>query len=277
MNNAFTKFDLSGRTALVTGGGTGLGYFMSRGLARSGARVIIAARRAEVLKLAADRLTDESGHEVLWYTVDLADQSSREALIAHAETVLGGVDILVANAAHALMAPVEQIDQTSLDAMMEVNISANLHLLRAFLPGMRAKKWGRVLFSSSATSVQASPHEGIGMYTAVKGALNAFTRTAAAESGHDGVTVNSLILGLYLTELAEELAESLDAQHGAGAGKAYLDSYSCMTALGRLGRCDEVEGVVQLLASDAGGYITGTNLAIDGGLTAMIRPNAVAA
>jgi 3-hydroxybutyrate dehydrogenase len=175
------------------------------------------------------------------------------------------------------MAPVEQIDQTSLDAMMEVNISANLHLLRAFLPGMRAKKWGRVLFSSSATSVQASPHEGIGMYTAVKGALNAFTRTAAAESGHDGVTVNSLILGLYRTELAEELAESLDAQHGAGAGKAYLDSYSCMTALGRLGRCDEVEGVVQLLASDAGGYITGTNLAIDGGLTAMIRPNAVPA
>jgi NAD(P)-dependent dehydrogenase (short-subunit alcohol dehydrogenase family) len=277
MNNAFGKFDLSGRTALVTGGGTGLGYFMSRGLARSGAKVLIAARRAQVLKLAADRLTEESDHEVLWHTVDLADPSSREALVVHARHVLGGVDILVANAAHALMAPVEQIDQESLDAMVAVNISANLHLLRAFLPGMRARKWGRVLFSSSATSVQASPHEGIGMYTVVKGAMNAFTRTAAAECGHDGITVNSLILGMYLTDLAQELAASLDAQHGAGAGKAFLDSYGCMTALGRLGQCEEVEGVVQLLASDAGAYITGTNLAIDGGMTAMIRPNAVPA
>jgi gluconate 5-dehydrogenase len=277
MSQAFAKFDLSGKTALVTGGGTGIGYFMSRGLARSGARVLIAARRAEVLKLAAERLTEESGNEVLWHTVDLAEQSSRDALISHAETVLGGVDILVANAAHALMAPVEQIDQESLDAMVAVNISANLHLVRGFLPGMRAKKWGRVLFSSSATSVQASPHEGIGMYTVVKGAMNAFTRTAAAECGHDGVTVNSLILGMYLTDLAEELAASLEAQHGGGAGKAFLDSYGCMTALGRLGRCEEIEGVVQLLASDAGGYITGTNLPIDGGMTAMIRPNAVPA
>ena len=111
------------------------------------------------------------------------------------------------------------------------------------------------------------------MYTAVKGALNSFTRTAAAEAGHDGITVNSLILGMYLTDIVRGIFDQLDKAHGAGAGAAAQNSFASMTALGRLGETPEVEGLIQLLASDAGSYITGANLAIDGGMSIMLRPN----
>ena len=149
-----------------------------------------------------------------------------------------------------------------------------MELLRAFLPGMRAKQWGRVMFSSSITSVATSAHEGMGVYTASKGALNSFAKTAAAETGHDGITVNSILFGIFMTPMTEEQMVIAEKTYGAAAAKAAIESWSSMTATGRWGRCDEVEGMVQFLASDAGSYITGTNLVIDGGLSIMVKPNA---
>lgn len=108
-----------------------------------------------------------------------------------------------------------------------------------------------------------------------KGALNAFTRTAAAEVGRSGITVNSLVLGVFVTDISQSLMDELDRTHD-GAGSALYDSYASMVPLGRWGNCDEVEGLVQLIASDAGSYITGANLAIDGGLSTALRPNPVA-
>ncbi|MET0988025.1 MAG: SDR family NAD(P)-dependent oxidoreductase [Steroidobacteraceae bacterium] len=274
MSDAFKKFDLSGKTALVTGGGTGIGYYMTRGLMRSGARVMIAARRGEVLEQAAAKLRSESkAGSVCSHTVDLSRRESIKALAEHAIKTLDGVDIFIGNAAQDVFESVEKISDAVIDQLFQVNTSANIELVRVFLPGMRRKKWGRILFSSAGASVAASAQDSMAIYSATKAALNSFARTTAAEAGHDGVTVNSLILGGYITPMMAEHLALLEKTQGREVAKSFTDGFASMMALGRMGRCDEVEGIIQLLASDAGSFITGTSLAVDGGLGIMLRPH----
>ena len=275
MNDAFKKFDLTGKTALVTGGATGIGYYMTRGLMRSGAKVMVAARRENVLKEGAARLRSESqAGEILCHCVDLEQRDSTRALADHALRAMGGVDIFIGNAAQDIFEPVEKISDAAINRMFQINTFANIELVRAFLPGMRQRKSGRIIFSSAGASQGATAQDGMGVYSATKAALNSFARTTAAEAGHDGVTVNCLILGGYLTPMMAEHLALVEKNQGAEIAKSFHDSFASMTALGRMGRCDEVEGTIQLLASHAGSFITGTGLEIDGGLGAMLRPNA---
>jgi NAD(P)-dependent dehydrogenase (short-subunit alcohol dehydrogenase family) len=274
LKDAFTKFDLTGRTAVITGGGTGLGYCMARGLARSGARVLIAARREPVLRDAAEALKAESGGDVIWHGLDLADRASIERFTRHVIDDLGGTDIYVGNAAISCFEHIETITDAAMDAMNQVNISANVAMARAFLPGMRRKRWGRFIFSSSAVSLATSPFEGMCMYATVKGAINAMARAIATEAGHDGVTANAIVHGFYNSDMVKECAEGLERQ-SKGAGKEFYDSFATMTAKGRAGEFGEIEGVVQFLASDAASYVTGASMTVDGGLSIMLRPNPV--
>ncbi|MFA5523773.1 MAG: SDR family oxidoreductase [Tissierellales bacterium] len=272
--STFDKFSLRGKTALVTGGATGLGYHMTKALAQAGATVLIAARREKLLSEAAEQLnTDPEIHDVQWHPVDLANRKSVKALAQYANDALGGIDIFIGNAGQDINEHLLDIKEESIDQIMQVNISANVELVQAFLPHMREKNWGRILFSSSASTVVSSPHEGIGMYTATKGALNAFTRTLAAETGHQNITANSLILGFFVTDLVTQAQELLRTTQGEKAAQMFMEDFVGMTALGRAGHPEELEGLIQLLASDAGSYITGTNLVIDGGMSIMLRPN----
>jgi len=278
MTSRNISFDLTGKFAVVTGGATGLGYHMARALARSGANVLIAARRESLLKESATRLNDdpETIGKIDWCMVDLADRGSIRAFSARAIESGGGVDIYIGNAGQDINEHLEAIKDESIDKIMQVNISANVELVRAFLPGMRAKKWGRFMFSSSVSTIVTSPHEGIGMYTATKGALNAFTRTLAAEVGHDNITANSLVIGFFVTDLVRHAEELLRKTQGEAAARRFMVDFVGMTALGRAGQPEELEGLIQLLASNAGSYITGTNLVIDGGMAIMLRPNGMA-
>jgi NAD(P)-dependent dehydrogenase (short-subunit alcohol dehydrogenase family) len=271
-------FNLEGRRALVTGGGTGLGYHMTRALMRAGAHVLIAARREAVLRRAVERLNEETpdAGRASYHPVDLNDRASIAQLAAHASGSFGGVDIYIGNAGQDINEHVLDIKNESIDQIMQVNISANVELVRALLPAMKAKRWGRIMFSSSVSTVVSSPHEGIGMYTATKGALNAFTRTLAAEVGHFNVTVNSLVIGFFVTDLVRHAEELLRKTQGEEAARRFMADFVGMTALGRAGRPEELEGLIQLLSSDAGSYITGTNLAIDGGMSIMLRSNGIA-
>jgi len=279
MTVAFKKFDLTGRSAFVTGGSAGLGYYLARGLARSGAKVMIAARREGVLREAAEKLTAESaGNPVLYHAMDLADRASVDASARHAIATLGGVDVFVGNAALEIGSMVDGITNEMMDAMCQVNLTANFVLTRSFLPHMRQQKWGRVIFSSSITSIRAAAEEGMAMYSAMKGALNSYTQVAASELGHDGITVNSLNLGVYYTEMWQHnILDMVEQMHGPGSGAALNRLVSSTTALGRLGNADEVEGLAQLLASDAGSYFTGAPIVIDGGMSIMLKPKAVPA
>lgn len=274
MSHAFEKFDLHGRTAVVTGGATGIGFNMVQALARAGAKVLIGARRENVLleaqaTLQADPLIDE----ILIKPVDLGNRASIREFIDYANTEMGGVDILVCNAAQLMFEPLAEIADSTIDEMMQVNISANVELVRGFITGMRAKQWGRIIFCSSAMSRGSTAQDHAGMYTAVKGALNAYMRTVAAEAGHDNITANAIILGMYYTPLMQNNFDELDAVFGKGTGAAAKRQFASVTALGRLGDTAEVEGMVQLLASDAGKYITGAELPVDGGMSIMVRPH----
>jgi NAD(P)-dependent dehydrogenase (short-subunit alcohol dehydrogenase family) len=272
--DAFKKFDLSGRTGVITGGATGLGYFMARGLARSGATVVLASRRESVLKEAADKMAAEApqGH-VEYATVDLGDRGSVDDFGRTTLERFGGIDILIGNAGADLFEPVDQISYQNFDQVLQINVAANIALMRAYLPHMRQQQWGRIMFSSSATSLAGSAQEGMSVYTAAKGGLNAFARTAAAELGHDNITVNSVVFGMYLTDMVKAHLKTVEEAAGIDAVRGFEVSFASMTAAGRLGECEEVEGLAQLLASEAGSYITGSNLVIDGGMSAMLRPN----
>ncbi len=276
MSDAFKKFNLAGKNAVVTAGGTGLGFHIAKALALSGARVLICSRRAGILKEAAERLMDHPEiHDVRYHTVDLSDRESTQNLANHALSTLGGVDIFVGNAAEVAMEHAGRISDAAMDRILRINFSSNVELFRAFLPGMREKKWGRFLFSSTVGSLVSSPHEGMAMYGATKAALNAFVRTAATETGHDRITVNALVFGFYFTQMMKDSIAQME-QVQPGASKAFLEGYSSMAALGRLGNPEEVEGMVQLLASDAGSYITGSSVVLDGGMSIMLRPNPAA-
>ena len=272
--DAFKKFDLTGRTAVVTGGGAGLGYFMARGMARSGATVILAAHRESELEAAVEKMAAEAPQgRVECVVVDLGDRNSVEECAGITNELFGGIDILVGNAGADLFEPVDQISYENLDQVIQINFAANVALMRAYLPHMREQKWGRIMFSSSAASLAASAKEGMGVYAAAKSGLNAFARTAAAETGHDNITVNTIVFGMYLTSMVREHLKVVEAAAGIDAVRGFETSFASMTAAGRLGECEEVEGVAQLLASEAGSYITGSNLVVDGGMSIMLRPN----
>jgi NAD(P)-dependent dehydrogenase (short-subunit alcohol dehydrogenase family) len=270
---AFRKFDLSGKSAFVTGGGTGLGYYMARGLARSGATVMISARRKSVLENAARLLSEDSGNTVRYCEIDLSDRKSIRRSADYALRTLDGVDIFVGNAGQEAKAGVDEDQDEILSKLVQVNLAANVSLVETFLPHMKEQQWGRLIFSSSLSSLRAVTI-GQSIYAASKGAINAYTRMAAAELGHQGITVNSLILGAYQTEMMQtNVIDRFNQLHGEGAGEAFVRDFASNSALGRLGRPEEIEGQIQLLASDAGSYITGTEVVVDGGMSIMMRPN----
>ena len=268
----FEQFDLTGKNALVTGGATGLGLHMARALARAGANVLIAARRQDVLAESAARLmTDPLIRNVSWHCVDLFDRNSVVALAEHAIVKFGSVDIFVGNAAANMLEQIPDVKMESIDELFQLNFSANMRLVQAFLPGMRERKWGRFIFSSSIGSIGIVPRQGSAVYAATKAAINSFARTIAADMGHDGITANAIVLGVYVTEMLER-GQKERAKQGEEVARKFLNDLSAKSALGRLGDAAEIEGVVQLLASDAGSYITGTSFVVDGGMSIMMRP-----
>lgn len=274
MKNPFARFELTGKTAVVTGGGTGLGYSMTRGLLRSGATVMISGRRESILIEAAEKLTAENWPgKVLYKTVDLKNSVNVDEFAKQASEALNGVDIYIGNAANTIFRDVEDIDLSSINEMFDVNVAANMILTKEFLVNMRKRKWGRIIYSSSGASIMGSVGQGHCIYAATKGAMDSFTRICAAEAGHDGITVNSIILGIYFTPMMENYLADIEEKSGKQAVKEFVDSYARMTFNGRIARSDELEGVIQFLASDAASNVTGTNLIADGGLAHMLTPN----
>lgn len=271
--NGFRNFDLTGRTALVTGGGTGLGYAMAQGLAAAGARVLITGRRHDLLDEAMRTLRrDVPGAAVVTGTVDLYDRDSIDALVDRTLATVGGIDILVGNAGAVHAEQLEDMTLPEIDRVLQLNLTANISLTQAFVPHMKAQGWGRIIFSSSTSSAMAAPFQGNLAYAASKSGLNGFARVIAGDLGHFGITVNCLILGLFWTSIVRNAEQQLRDTVSAEAADDLIAGFTEMTALGRLGDPDDLHGIVQLLGSDAGRYITGASIPLDGGTSIMMRP-----
>jgi NAD(P)-dependent dehydrogenase (short-subunit alcohol dehydrogenase family) len=245
-------FDLSGRCALITGGSRGLGKAMARGFAEAGADVFISSRSAEELQTAAAEIGEGLKVRVEWMVADMADRAQVKALAAEAEKRLGKVDILVNNAGINNPQAIDEITDEVWDRNVEVDLTSVMGLTRAVVPGMKARKWGRIIHISSVLGVGGRLKRNV--YCACKAALIGLARASALDLGPFGITVNCLCPGPFLTDMPGKLLSDAEKQY-----------FADRTAVKRWAAPRELAGPALLLASEAGSYITGEALVVDGG------------
>jgi NAD(P)-dependent dehydrogenase (short-subunit alcohol dehydrogenase family) len=250
-----SRFDLTGKTALVTGGSKGLGKAMARGLAEAGADIVISSRHESELKPALDAILAGTGRKGCYLVADLSKREQSKQLADKALEKMGRIDILINNAGSNKVGPVDQIRDEDWDAIMELNLNSVMALTRALVPAMKARKWGRIVHISSIMGYVSK--EGRNIYSATKSALIGLARSEALDLGPFNVTVNCIAPGPFLTDLPGKLLSA-----------AEKEEFAKRTALGRWGEPEELVGPVLFLASDAASYVTGATLVIDGGYLA---------
>ena len=248
----FDLFDLTGKSALVTGGSKGLGKAMARGLAECGADVVICSRNEEELEAAAKEIQEGLDVTVAYRVTDVSVREEVDSLAAEAIRELGKIDILINNAGTNAPQAIDVIDDETWDRVLEVNLSSIMRLTRAVVPGMKERKWGRVIHISSVLGVGSKPERNV--YSATKAALIGFAKASALDLGPFGITVNCIGPGPFLTDLPMSLLSDVEKKE-----------FASMTAVKRWGNPRELAGPAILLSSDAGSYITGEMLLVDGG------------
>jgi NAD(P)-dependent dehydrogenase (short-subunit alcohol dehydrogenase family) len=255
VNRLAHLFDLRGRTALVTGGNSGIGLAMARALGLGGAQVVIAARRADELERALRSLQDE-GIAARSLQVDLADHASIAALAGEATRAGGAVDILVNAAGMNLRQPFAQVTPEAFEAHLKVHLTAPFLLTQHLAPGMKARGWGRIINLASLQSHRAFANSA--PYGAAKGGIVQLTRAIAQEWSAHGITCNAIGPGFFPTPLTAPVFANPELSQRNAA----------QTAIGRNGALEDLYGVTVFLASDASAYITGQTIMIDGGFSA---------
>src|SRR5829696_5664561 len=245
------SFDLSGRTALVTGGGSGLGLAMAEGLAAAGAKVVVVGRDQKKLEAGAKAI-GAAGAEVC----DLLERAALKPLVEKVERAHGPVEILVNNAGIQHRAPIQDFPAEGWDRMIATHLSAPFFLAQAVVPGMVERGHGKIINTLSVTSELGRPT--IIPYTAAKGGLRMLTRGLAVELGPKNIQVNGIAPGYFATEMNRALMDDVD-----------FDAWVRKRApAGRWGEPHELAGAAVFLASSAADYISGQVLFVDGGFTA---------
>lgn len=248
-------FDLSGRTALVTGGNSGIGLAMARALGLAGANVVLVARRADPLREAAGSLSAEA-IEASILGVDLAGSDCADLVMQGLTAQRRRIDILVNAAGINLRQPFGEVSAEAFDLHMALHLRAPFLLAQALAPGMAARGWGRIVNLASLQSFRAFPNSA--PYGAGKGGIVQLTRAIAEQWSRHGITCNAIAPGFFPTPLTEPVFS--DPERAA--------RNAAQTAIGRNGELADLIGATVFLASEASGYITGQTLAVDGGFTA---------
>lgn len=249
------RFDLSGRVALVTGGSRGIGRSIAIGFAQAGANVVIASRKADACEAVAAEIVASGGSAIAVPThVGRADQT--QALTDAAMAKWGRIDIVVNNAANPLGGPLDSLTPEAFAKAYEVNVLGPLLVCQAALPALKASPCASVINMMSVGAFAGAAY--IGLYTSTKAALWNLTRTMAKEWGADGIRVNALAPGPIETDM---MAATLNVPQ-------FHEEIVRSTIQGRIGDPDELIGAALLLASDAGSFMTGSVLVVDGGTSA---------
>jgi 2-hydroxycyclohexanecarboxyl-CoA dehydrogenase len=247
-----------GKTVIVTGGGGGIGGATCRRFAAEGARVAVLDLNPEAAEKTAAAIRGAGGTAAA-IRCDITDRASVDAAIAATEAKLGPVDVLVNNAGWDVFRPFTKTEPAQWEKLIAINLVGALHMHHAVLPGMVARRAGRIVnISSDAARVGSS---GEAVYAACKGGIVAFSKTIAREHSRHGITVNVVCPGPTDTALFADYKE------GAGNPEKLEEAFKRSIPLGRIGQPEDLPGAILFFASDDAAYVTGQVLSVSGGLT----------
>lgn len=250
--------DLQGKTALVTGASSGLGFAAAKALARRGARVALASRGGEKLDQARERL----GADAIAIPADVRDPAALTNLVSEVERRLGPVDILVANGGGPPSKPALELTEEDWQIAIPLALLFVPRLCRLVLPGMRERRWGRIVAINSVSTRQ--PIAGLALSNSLRPAVVGYLKTLSQEVAAEGITVNAVLPGYTRTERQEELANAASARTGKSKEEV-VAGWIGNTPIGRLAEPDEIGAMVGFLCSPEASYVTGQAIAVDGG------------
>lgn len=251
----FSKLDLTGRTAVVIGGTSGIGRAIAHGLAESGANVVCTSRRAEQVETTASEI-EALGRKTLRITSDVSDKASLQSLLDACVAEFGKVDILVNSAGRTKRAPTVDFDQHDWDDIIETNLTGTLRACQVFGKHFLDNGYGRIVNIASLSTFVALFE--VAAYAASKAAVASLTKSLAVEWAKHGVNVNAIAPGVFKTDLNRKLLEESDRGR----------EFEMRTPMGRFGQVEELAGAAVFLASDAASFVTGEVLVVDGGFLA---------
>ena len=243
---------LKDKTAIITGGGTGIGLATARAFCQEGAKIILFGRRKEKLEKAVEKL----GGSAIFVQGDMTNNNDLDKLINKTLHNFKKIDILVNNAGLFNGSPLHEISDSQWDEIMDINIRSVFQLTRRVLPVMLSQKYGSIIHISSILGLIAVPQ--VAAYNVSKGALNQFSRSIAVEYGSSGIRSNSICPGLIATDMTADLMKDADL----------MKEWSKEYPIGRFGKPEDVANACLYLASDESSFVTGVTLPVDGGFTA---------
>ena len=250
------QFDLTGKAAIITGGSKGLGLAMAAGLASAGASVMLVNRNADEGNQAAQEISQLYGTQAIAFAADITKQAETEAMTEAAMQAFGRIDILINSAGINIRGPIDELTPADFSNVMEVNVTGTWLCSRAVTPHM--KKAGRGSIINLASTLGLVGLANRTPYASSKGAVVQMTRALALELAPFNINVNAICPGPFLTDMNVSIADTEE-------GKKFVVG---ATALGRWGELREIQGAAIFLASDAGTYMVGSMLTVDGGWTA---------
>jgi len=250
------QFNLTGRRALITGGGKGLGKVIATALAQAGADVAVSARSLADVQAVAAEIAASTGCKTFAVAADVTKDADVRRMAEATEAALGPIDILVNNAGVNVRNPTADYAESDWDAVIDVNLKGTFLCARAIAPGMATRGWGRIVNLGSTLSIIALPHRPA--YAAAKAGVLNLTKVLALEYAGTGVTANALCPGPFATEMNRPLLDDPEK----------FKALAARIPMARWGELDEITGAALFLASPASSFVTGTSLLVDGGWTA---------
>jgi 3-hydroxybutyrate dehydrogenase len=258
---------LKGKSALVTGSTSGIGLAIARAMAAQGANVTINGfgDKAAIEKERSG-IEKEFGVKAVYSPADMTKPAEIADMVKTAEKTFGSLDVLVNNAGIQFVSPIEEFPIDKWDQILAINLSAAFHAIRAAVPGMKSRKWGRIISTASAHSLVASPFKAA--YVTAKHGLAGLTKTVALELATFGVTCNCISPGYVWTPLVEKQIPDTAKARGMTEEEVKRDVILAAQPTKEFITVDEIASLAVYLCSDAAKAITGANLSIDGGWTA---------
>jgi len=253
---------LEGKVAIVAGASRGLGRAVAQELAAEGTSLVICARTAEVLSQVREEIATTTGAQILAVTADVSRTEDIADVTAAALQEFGRIDILVTNAGGPPAGPFESLNAEQWEAATRLTLFSALEFSRRVLPGMKSRRWGRILNITSIAVKQ--PVANLILSNSLRAAVTGFARTLANEVASDGITVNNIMPGYTRTERVEELARMMAVREGIEPAE-FVSRWENEIPMRRLGEPAEFAALAAFLVSERASFITGTSVAVDGG------------